>query len=67
LRETIPSRRETREPAFLSAVDFLEINGYRIEVSDDEFFLGRLIVEVLEQKLDEARFAGILRSLIHEI
>lgn len=51
----------------MSAVDFLEINGYRIDVSDDEFLLGRLIVEVLEQKLDEARFADILRSLIHAI
>jgi prophage maintenance system killer protein len=51
----------------LSAVDFLEINGYRLDVSDEEFLLGRLVVEVLEQKLDEERFADILRSMMRDI
>jgi len=51
----------------LSGVDFLEINGYTIDVSDDEVLLRRLVVDVLERKLDEAGFAGILRSLIRAI
>jgi death-on-curing protein len=62
-----PFAQGNKRTGFLSAVDFLEINGYMIDVSDDEFLLGRLVVEVLEQKLDEARFADIFRSLIREI
>jgi death on curing protein len=62
-----PFAQGNKRTGFLSAVDFLEINGYRIDVSDDESLLGRLVVEVLEQKLDEERFADILRSLIREI
>jgi predicted DNA-binding ribbon-helix-helix protein len=38
-----------------------------IEADDDEFLLGRLVVEVLEQRLDEERFASILRSMISEL
>jgi hypothetical protein len=38
-----------------------------IDVCDDEFLLGRLVVEVLEQKLHEERFADILRSVTREI
>jgi death-on-curing protein len=62
-----PFAQGNKRTGFLSAVDFLEINGYMIDVNDDEFLLGRLIVEVIEQKLGEARFADILRSLIREI
>jgi len=36
-------------------------------VSDEEFLLGRLVVEVLEHKLDEERFADILQSMMREI
>jgi death on curing protein len=62
-----PFAQGNKRTGFLSAVDFLEINGYIIDASDDEFLLGRLVVRVLEQKLDEERFAGILRSVICEI
>jgi death on curing protein len=62
-----PFAQGNKRTEFLSAVDFLEINGYRLDVSDEEFLLGRLVVEVLEQKLDEERFADILRSMMRDI
>jgi death on curing protein len=62
-----PFAQGNKRTGFLSAVDFLEINGYMIEADDDEFLLGRLVVEVLEQRLDEERFASILRSMISEL
>lgn len=62
-----PFAQGNKRTGFLSAVDFLEINGYMIDASDDEFLLGRLVVEVLEQTLDEKRFADIFRSMLREI
>ena len=62
-----PFVQGNKRTGFLSAVDFLEINGYMIDVGDDEFLLGRLVVEVLEQKLNEEHFADILRSVTREI
>ena len=62
-----PFAQGNKRTGFLSAVDFLEINGYRLDVSDEEFLLGRLVVEVLEHKLDEERFADILQSMMREI
>jgi death on curing protein len=62
-----PFAQGNKRTGFLSAVDFLEINGYRLDVSDEEFLLGRLVVEVLEHKLDEERFADILQSMMRDI
>jgi len=62
-----PFAQGNKRTGFLSAIDFLEINGYTIDVDDDEFLFGRLVVEVLEQKLDEERFADIFRSVTREI
>jgi death-on-curing protein len=62
-----PFTQGNKRTGFLSAVDFLEINGYMIEIGDDELLLGRLVVEVLEQKLDEERFADIFRSMTRDI
>ena len=62
-----PFAQGNKRTGFLSAIDFLEINGYTIDVDDDEFLFGRLVVEVLEQKLDEERFADIFRSVMREI
>jgi death-on-curing protein len=62
-----PFAQGNKRTGFLSAVDFLEINGHMIDVADDDFLLGRLVVEVLEQKLDEERFADILRSVMRDI
>lgn len=62
-----PFTQGNKRTGFLSAVDFLEINGYMIEMGDDELLLGRLVVEVLEQKLDEERFADIFRSMTRDI
>jgi death on curing protein len=62
-----PFAQGNKRTGFLSAVDFVEINGYTIDVDDDEFLFGRLVVEVLEQKLDDEGFADILRSMIREI
>lgn len=61
-----PFAQGNKRTGFLSAIDFLEINGYTVDVDDDEFLLGRLVVEVLEQKLDEERFADIFRSVMRE-
>ena len=62
-----PFTQGNKRTGFLSAVDFLEINGYMVEMGDDELLLGRLVVEVLEQKLDEERFADIFRSMTRDI
>jgi death on curing protein len=62
-----PFAQGNKRTGFLSAIDFLEINGYMIEMGDDELLPGRLVVEVLEQKLDEERFADIFRSMTREI
>lgn len=62
-----PFAQGNKRTGFLSAVDFLEINGYRIDGDGDGFLLGRLVVRVLEQKLEEERFAEVFRSLAREI
>jgi death-on-curing protein len=62
-----PFAQGNKRTRFLSAIDFVEINGYMIDGGDDEILLGRLVVRVLEQKLDEERFADIFRSLAREI
>ena len=62
-----PFAQGNKRTGFLSAIDFLEINGYMIEMGDDELLLGRLVVEVLERKLDEEGFADIFRSMTREI
>jgi hypothetical protein len=44
----------------LSAVVFLELNGYAIDLADTDF-LGRLVVAALEDRMSEDDFADIVR------
>jgi death-on-curing protein len=55
-----PFEQGNKRTGFLSAVVFLELNGYAIDLADTDF-LGRLVVAALEDRMSEDDFADILR------
>jgi death-on-curing protein len=55
-----------KRTGFVSAVAFLEINGYAIDLADTDF-LGRLVTSVLEDRMTEEDFADIVRLKTVEI
>ena len=61
-----PFAQGNKRTGFLSAVVFLELNGYAIDLADTDF-LGRLIVAVLEDHMSGDDFADIVRLRTVEI
>ena len=55
-----PFEQGNRRTGFLSAVVFLELNGYAIDPADTDF-LGRLVVAALKDRMSEDDFADIVR------
>jgi death-on-curing protein len=55
-----PFEQGNRRTGFLSAIVFLALNGYTIDLADTDF-LGRLVVAVLEDRMSEDDFADIVR------
>ena len=55
-----PFEQGNKRTGFLSAVVFLEINGYSIDLAETDF-LGRLVVAALEDRMSEDDFADIVR------
>ena len=55
-----PFEQGNKRTGFLSAVVFLGLNGYAIDLADTDF-LGRLVVAVLEDRMSEDDFADIVR------
>jgi death on curing protein len=63
-----PFEQGNKRTGFLSAVYFLEINGYALEPApDSEKALGLLITYVLEQGMSEEGFADVVRMVTRAI
>ena len=61
-----PFEQGNRRTGFLSAVVFLELNGYAIDLADTDF-LGHLVIAALEDRMSEDDFAHILRMKTVEL
>jgi death-on-curing protein len=55
-----PFEQGNKRTGFLSAIVFLETNGYAIDLEDTDF-PGRLVVAALEDRMSEDDFADIVR------
>lgn len=55
-----PFAHGNKRTGFVALNDFLEVNGYRLDVPDSGDF-GRLIVDGLTRRFSEAVIAGLLR------
>ena len=58
-----PFEQGNKRSALLSALIFLEINGYRFEV-DDHVFLAELIRGAVAKEVSETDFISIIRTFI---
>jgi death on curing protein len=61
-----PFEQGNKRTGFLSAIEFLEINGYTIDAKHDPV-PGVLIMYVLEERLSEKQFADTIRTITREI
>ena len=61
-----PFEQGNKRTGFLSAVVFLELNGYAIDLADTDF-LGHLVIAALEDRMSEDDFAHILRMKTVEL
>ena len=63
-----PFAQGNKRTGFLSAIDFLELNGYAIEpLPDADKVLGLSIMDVLGQRMTEDQFADAVRTLTRAI